>query len=124
MESKRIEPTKYSPLVELSADGKMVIRGRSIIEDPITFYNKVMDWIPQSKSKTITVDIQLEYLNTSSTKVLLNLFKKIKDYYNANYFTINWYYECDDDDMLELGKDFESIICVPVDFYEMAETAA
>ena len=119
MEPMKMAATKYSPLVELSEEGKMVIRGRSILEDPIPFYNTIMGWISQCKSKTFTVDIQLEYLNTCSTKVIHNLLMKIKESFNSNCITINWYYESDDDDMLELGKDFESLICLPIDFYEL-----
>jgi len=38
------------------------------------------------------------------------------------YFSINiykWYFEKSDTDMLEIGKDIESIINLPFDFYEL-----
>lgn len=121
MENLKIEATKYSPFVELSEDGHMIIRGRSIIEDPVTFYKQIIDWIPKCKSKTFSIEVQFDYLNTSSTKVFFDLLNKIKEHYNSTSITIAWYFEEDDIDMEELGKDIESLICVPIDFYEMAE---
>ena len=80
-----------------------------------------MDWIKNCQSKKFTLEIKLEYVNTSSTKVLLDFMKSIKDFYNSSNIFINWYYESDDEDMFDLGKDFESIICIPIDFYELCE---
>jgi hypothetical protein len=51
--------------------------------------------------------------------MMLILFKSIKKHYNSTNILINWYYETDDEDMLDLGKDIESLINVPVDFYEL-----
>lgn len=121
MELIKIEPTYKSPMVELNPEGSMTIRGRSIIEDPITFYKRILDWIPKCKSKSFSIEVQFEYLNTFSTGVFLNLLKKIKYYYNSNNLTISWYYEEDDDDMLELGQNIESLIDVSVNFYETSE---
>lgn len=121
MEHMKIEATNHTPLVELSTEGKLMIHGRSIIEDPLPFYKRIVDWIPLCQAKNLNVEIQIEYINTSSTKVLLNLLKKIKYFYNSNNLTISWYYESDDEEMLDLGKDFESMVCVPFDFYEMSE---
>lgn len=121
METLKIEATKCSPKVELTPEGIMTIRGRSITEDPISFYAPVFEWIRNCKSKKFTIDIQLEYMNTSSSKVILNLLYAIKDCYNRNNIFIKWYYESDDEDMHDLGQDFESLLCIPIDFYELCE---
>ena len=120
----KIEATKYSPKVELSPEGKMTIYGRSIMEDPIEFYNQIINWVKNCQSKTFALDVQLEYMNTSSSKVLLDLLKSIKERYNMNEVFINWYYESDDEDMLDIGKDFESLVCIPFDFYELCKEEA
>lgn len=119
METLKIEATKYSPSVELSSEGEMIISGRSIIEDPVTFYGQIIGWIRNCKSKKFTLELRLEYMNTSSSKLILNLLKSISDKYNTNDIYINWFYDSDDEDMLDLGRDFESLICVPIDFHEM-----
>jgi hypothetical protein len=58
--------------------------------------------------------VQLEYFNTSSSKCILDVFKKLEAIHKAKHdVTINWFYEEDDEDMLEAGEDYESIIRVP-----------
>ena len=119
METLKIEATKYTPKVELTSNGEMTIRGRSIIEDPQLFYTPIIETIKRCKSKTFTLIIQLEYMNTSSSKVILNLLNTIKEYYNRNNVIIKWFYDSDDEDMLDIGRDYESIICIPIDFFEL-----
>ena len=119
----KIEATKYSPMVELSDDGQMIIKGRSILEDPLAFFDKIIGWIKNNATKKFTLEIHLEYMNTSSSKLLLKLLKAVKDKYNANEVYITWYYETNDEDMYDLAKDFETLICIPIDFVEVDEEA-
>ena len=64
--------------------------------------------------KLTRVNIHLEYFNTSSSKCILDIFKKLESIKNAgNEVNINWYYEEDDEDMLEAGEDYQAIINVP-----------
>jgi len=109
MESISIEGTAKTPTVEFNAEnGKVEIKGRSIPENSIEFYKPLVEWLDQyaaaPKGQT-EVNIQLEYFNTSSSKCILDVFKKLevihKDGHNV---TINWFFEEDDEDMLEAGK--------------------
>ena len=71
--------------------------------------------------KTV-VNIRLEYFNTSSSKCILDVFKKLEAIHKAkNEVEVNWYYEEDDEDMLEAGEDYESIIRVPFKMIEIVE---
>jgi hypothetical protein len=50
------------------------------------------------------------------------VFKKLEAIYkNKNDVKINWYYEEDDEDMLEAGEDYESIIRVPFNMIEIVD---
>jgi hypothetical protein len=124
MEQTFIEATKYTPRVELNSEGKMVIQGRSIIEDPLLFYTPVIDWVKNCLSKKFTLEIRLEYVNTSSSKLILILLKTIKEYYPIADVYIKWYYESDDEEMLEMGKNYEALIHIPIDFYECVGNVA
>ena len=74
---------------------------------------------PQPKT---AVNIQLEYFNTSSSKCLLDLFKKLEGMHKSgNDITIKWYYEEDDEDMLEAGEDYQSIINIPFKMIEVEQ---
>ena len=121
MKDFKIEGTKFSPKVDLSVNGEMTISGRSIMEDPISFYKPVFEALKQCQAKKFTLEIRLEYMNTSSTKVLLDLMRAIKDRFHASNIFINWYYESDDEDMFDIGKDFESLLSMPIDFFELCE---
>jgi hypothetical protein len=127
MEDIQIEGTAKTPEVEFkAAEGKMKIKGRSIPENSIEFYKPLIDWIDQYSNEgpdqTTEVNMQLEYFNTSSSKCILDVFKKLEEAKkNGKDITVNWYYEEDDEDMLEAGEDYQAIIDIPFKMIEVEE---
>ncbi len=126
MKSIDIEGTSKTPTVSLNAENGVVeINGRSIPENSVEFYKPLVDWLEEYKklpAEKTTVNIQLEYFNTSSSKCILDVFKKLEDINKGDpEVVINWHYEEDDEDMLEAGEDYESIIRVPFKMIEVAE---
>ena len=126
MEPISLEGTPKTPTVKLDATtGIVEIKGRSIPENSIEFYRPLVEWLEEySKEphKATTVNIQLEYFNTSSSKCILDVFKKLEAIKKArNEVVINWYYEEDDEDMLEAGEDYESIIRIPFKMIEVVD---
>ncbi len=128
MEDIKIEGTPKTPEVEFKADeGKMLIKGRSIPENSIEFYKPLIDWIENygneaQDEKPTEVNMQLEYFNTSSSKCILDVFKKLEEVKKKGKdITINWYYEEDDEDMLEAGEDYQAIIDIPFKMIEVEE---
>ncbi len=126
MEPLSIEGTTKTPTIKLDPKtGTIEIKGRSIPENSIEFYRPIVEWLEEYAefpNKKTTVNIQLEYFNTSSSKCILDIFKKLESIKRArNEVIINWYYEEDDEDMLEAGEDYESIIRVPFKMIEIVE---
>lgn len=126
MEPISIEGTPKTPTVNFDASsGKVEIKGRSIPENSIEFYKPLVDWLENYSSGPASlteVNIQLEYFNTSSSKCILDVFKKLESIHKAgNEVVINWYYEEDDEDMLEAGEDYQSIIRIPFKMIEIEE---
>jgi hypothetical protein len=123
MESITIKGTAKTPTVEFSPEGIVGIKGRSIPENSIEFYKPLVEWLDaygENPKEVTEVNIQLEYFNTSSSKCILDVFKKLEVIHkNGNEVKINWYFEEDDEDMLEAGEDYQSIIKVP---FKMIET--
>ena len=123
MEPIKIEGSPKTPTVNFEASGKIEIKGRSIPENSIEFYKPLIDWLDQyltSPAKLTNVNVQLEYFNTSSSKFILDVLKKLEAIYKAgNEVVINWHYEEDDEDMLEAGEDYQSIIKVPFKMCEI-----
>jgi hypothetical protein len=115
MEPIIIDGTPKTPTVKFdSTEGVFEIKGRSIPENSVEFYKPLVDWLDSYKETPLTktvVNIRLEYFNTSSSKCILDVFKKLEAIHKAkNEVEVNWYYEEDDEDMLEAGEDYESVI--------------
>ncbi len=126
MEALSIEGTAKTPSVKFSGqEGVIEIKGRSIPENSIEFYKPLVEWLEEYSGAPLDltqVNVQLEYFNTSSSKCILDVFKKLEAIHKGkNEVIINWYYEEDDEDMLEAGEDYESIIRVPFKMIEIVE---
>ena len=124
MENINLEGTPKTPTVKFdSGAGSLELSGRSIPENSIEFYKPLLEWIDKygsaPKSKT-EVNIKLEYFNTSSSKCILDVFKKLESVKGTD-MVINWFYEEDDEDMLEAGEDYQAIISIPFKMIEVAE---
>lgn len=126
MEPVIIEGTPKTPSVKFdAATGILEIKGRSIPENSIEFYKPLVDWLEKYSENPLSqtvVNIHLEYFNTSSSKCILDVFKKLELIHKAkNDVVVNWYYEEDDEDMLEAGEDYESIIRIPFKMIEVED---
>ena len=125
MEPIIIEGTPKTPTVKFdSAQGIFEIKGRSIPENSVEFYKPLVDWLDSYKEtplpKTV-VNIRLEYFNTSSSKCILDIFKKLEAIYKSNHdVQVNWFYE-KDESMLEAGEDYKVMTHIPFKMIEKAE---
>lgn len=125
MEQLIIEGTPKTPTIKFDpSSGELLVKGRSIPENSIEFYKPLVDSLEaySSNSKpTTNVVIALEYFNTSSSKCILDVFKKLEAINQNSEVIINWHYEEDDEDMLEAGEDYQAIINVPFKMIEVEE---
>jgi hypothetical protein len=122
MENLIIESTKKTPEVSFTTDGKIRISGRSIPEDASKFYETLYEWVYyycQNPSDTTIIDIDLEYFNSGSSKSILHILRALVDISKKDHkITINWYYEEGDDDIMERGEYYESILEIKFNFIE------
>lgn len=118
MAALTLEGTPKTPTVSFDdATGLLELKGRSIPENSIEFYKPLIDWVDRyardPRPKTV-LHVQLEYFNTSSSKCILDLFKKLEAIRTqGNELAVHWHYEEDDEDMLEAGEDYQAIINIP-----------
>lgn len=126
MENLHLEASAKTPEVLFdSANGKLMLKGRSIPENSIEFYKPLNDWIDayatEALDKTV-IEVKLEYFNTSSSKCILDLFKKLERLNGGQtQVSVNWYFEEDDEDMEEAGEDYQAIIKLPFNMIEVEE---
>lgn len=123
MDRLEFQPTSKTPYVLLDPAGKIKFRGRSIPEDVSIFYEQVVDWIRHyaaSPSAYTEIDVEMEYLNSGTSKYMLKILKIIKDIENnGSELKINWIYEEGDDDILERGEYYASILDLKINFIEI-----
>ncbi|MFO7575451.1 MAG: DUF1987 domain-containing protein [Bacteroidales bacterium] len=114
MQLFRKDQTKNSPEIILDPGGIIRIKGRSILENATDFYQPILEWIAEyvrEPAQLTCVDINLEYFNSATAKVLITLIQKVSavTFRNAK-FKVNWYYEDGDEDILERGEYLESVL--------------
>ncbi|MFO7829711.1 MAG: DUF1987 domain-containing protein [Bacteroidales bacterium] len=119
-----IEKTVKTPYVNFDPiTGTLKIIGRSIPENPEDFYDSLFEWVKEyfkNPQKETTINIQLEYINSGSSKFILEFFQLIQDYHaKGNNSKINWYYEEDDEAVFELGKHYQTLINTPFKLIEI-----
>jgi hypothetical protein len=121
-----IQGSPKTPTVELDGDsGVLLLRGRSIPENSIDFFQPINHWIDEycadPQQETI-LQIRLEYFNTSSSKCILDLFRKLEQLNKEkSKVMVEWFYETDDEDMEEAGEDYQAIVELPFSMIEVEE---
>ena len=118
MEKLSIEGTSKTPTIFTDSDqGLVEITGRSNPENSVEFYKPLMDWVDEyvkEPGEKTTVNIKLEHFNTSSSKMILDVFKRLEPVLDAKQeIIVNWYYEDDDEELLEAGETYESMSELP-----------
>ena len=123
MEVINIKGTDDTPNVILDKDaGVFEISGRSLPEDVTMFYQPILDWIDEyAKAPNAKTEVmfKLEYFNTASSKVLLDVLLKYEEINDSgNDVVIKWHYHEDEEDMKEAGEEYEDIVTVPFEYVE------
>lgn len=119
METYKNTGTEDTPEITLDkASGTYSISGRSLPEDVVTFYKPTLDWLTafgESPSPEMNFEIKLEYFNTASSKLLLDILMKLDEIAEGKgvKITIGWHYDKDDDDMLEAGEEYSELVSIP-----------
>lgn len=118
MENVNIEGTAKTPTVIFEpGSGLLEIKGRSIPENSTEFFRPLVDALKSFSTNStgpITVNFKLEYFNTSSSKCILDILKILESIKKTGKMvSLNWYYEEDDEDMLESGENYQEIVNIP-----------
>jgi hypothetical protein len=112
-----IKSSKTSPSVHVNtSEGFNFIKGKSVPESSVHFYFPIIDKLKVliKKDQHITLEFDLEYFNTSSSKCIFDLIRAVKR--RTKNLQVNWYYEEFDTDMMETGEDFSDALMVPFNF--------
>lgn len=125
-----IDKTNTTPLVILDPETRIYkISGESRPSDVREFYDQVILWLDDFTMYLInSKDIEnpvififnLVYFNSSSAKLILDICKSLASLRLKGFnVTVNWHYEEEDLDMLEVGKEMSRIVKCPFEYIEV-----
>jgi len=116
--------TPYFPEVKFDAEkGICEISGESYMEETYKFYLPLINWLKNYTKEVknpVELNIKLIYLNTSSTKCVLDMLEILKDYEDeGGKVKVNWYYDKSDPDMVDEVEDFEAESGMKIELREL-----
>ena len=113
------EELKNCPGIAYYPDtNKLELVGRSIPENPELIFRRLEGWltIHFEKNNGLDVNIQLEYINSGSSKYLYEILKRLTGYGRSGKLVkMKWLYEEDDEGMLELGEHYRDTAGIPLE---------
>lgn len=123
MEVIKISGTEDTPGIILDQENRIFeISGRSLPEDVVVFYQPVMNWMcefEKSPFPDMELSIKLEYFNTASSKLILDILLKLEGIYdNGTPLKVKWLYPSSDHDMKEAGEEYSEIVELPFELTE------
>lgn len=109
-----IKATDKTPRIEGDIQtGTLRIAGKSLPENPRDFYKPFSDWLIKfydTPSNSIRVILDIEYFNTSTSNLLVELLKQLSKMNDSKDVSVVWRYEEDDLDMEDVGNDFKMMV--------------
>jgi hypothetical protein len=110
MTTFNIAETKYTPEITLDPSGTLTLVGKSYPENTFEFYAPMMDWAREyfetSAAETTTVNIEITYFNSSSSKLFFDFFDLLEEANDEHDIKINWIYDEENESAEEAGEDF------------------
>jgi hypothetical protein len=115
-----ILPTGNTPEFLFNPDGIFKIKGRGLVTNNPEVIQSIMGWIDEylkDPAEITYVIIALEYLNSLSTTMLVSILRKLFQVtMKSGKLDIQWYYEEDDEDIIERGEFISTTFRIPIKF--------
>ncbi|HYW95389.1 MAG TPA: SiaC family regulatory phosphoprotein [Bacteroidales bacterium] len=115
---------KTAKTLEVSCSpGKLDFNGCSITNDPKVFFTPVKSWVKdyiQKPEKLTEINLKFDYIDTASVKYIFDILNDLKVLNSRKGYSavVNWYFDYDDPEILELGEIIQSKIGIPFNFNE------
>lgn len=106
MKNYIVEATKYTPYIELDIEKSFLkLEGDTYPENSYDTFKPLLDRIDEyflDPARSLTVEINIEFLNTSSSKMMREIVSKLDDYHEKEHsITLKWFYPDGDIDLQE-----------------------
>jgi SiaC family regulatory phosphoprotein len=116
MRAFRRKATNQTPTIDFNYEAnELRISGESWLEDAAKFWvpvlNSVREYLGATTNASISVDVQLSYLNTGSFKAMVQLYRSLDDAAKrGNAVVFSWRYRKDDEMARGYGEDLEASV--------------
>lgn len=122
-----ILPTDKTPEVIFDAEGTLSIKGRAMALNRTAPSEKLLSCIDkylQNPARTTTIIISLEYLNSFGTQILVAVIRKVAQVLlQGKILVVKWYYDEEDDDILERGHHIAEAFNISIEFIPIEDTS-
>ena len=122
MEPLHIAATKSTPAVAFDEmTNVLTVTGQSYPENAFKFYEPIFEWIDSYLTRLLsdteaTIEFQMPYINTSSTKCLMMLLDKFDTAYSeGKRVGIRWYCSPDNESEFECAEELKEDLSLPFD---------
>lgn len=123
MEPLIIAATEDTPEIVFHPEqGIFKISNISVPENAMGFYEPILDWLKKyetSPNPKTVFDLELEYINTASSKQIIQVILMLEKIAAKSEVNIRWFYDSIDEDMKALGERYKKLVKVN---FELVET--
>jgi energy-coupling factor transporter ATP-binding protein EcfA2 len=106
LKSLFIPSTGYTPEIKFDVGTKtFLIKGRTYPSHADQFWKPIYEWFKEycdTNPQNLTLDISLDFISSGSEKYVLDIIKLLK---KCTLPKVRWYYDNDDEDIMDLGED-------------------
>lgn len=120
-----IQQTVSTPMVSFDPVGRILrIAGESYPENSFEFYAPIAQWVRETLAggSGLGLDINVSYMNSSSTKCMLDLLDLFEDAHGRGVeVSIIWRFDKENPRSLDLAEEFREEVTLPFAIVELDE---
>ncbi|HTK01222.1 MAG TPA: biofilm regulation phosphoprotein SiaC [Bordetella sp.] len=118
MKELNISASQSTPsIVSDSANGSLLLSGDSYPENSFELFGPVIQWVDDylaSSGQSLAVTLELQYLNTSSVKAVMDIFDLLEAAHGEGHaVSVTWYYDSRNERVGELAEEFKEDCTFP-----------
>lgn len=118
MTDLKIAGTVSTPTIECTAlPPRVYMKGDSYPENAFDLYQPILQWLEQhltAPAAQLHMELELVYLNTSSVRVMMDVFDLLEEAHHAGKaVSVRWYYDGRNERVAELAEEFREDLTLP-----------
>jgi hypothetical protein len=118
MTELKLAGTLSTPTIRCSSvPPRVYMQGDSYPENAFDLYQPILQWLQshlEAADATLDMELRLVYLNTSSVRVMMDLFDLLEEAHRSGkQVAVRWYYDPQNERVAELAQEFKEDLSLP-----------